>query len=613
MAPSAVRTDGATTTPVTSVPVSNGGEFDSGPPLFGSLPGDHNRDGGGSGRERAASPPLPTTAAQAPAPAGGSSAGGAVGEEEVVVVEEGGRIGGLEAGSLDRIPVVRLPPPPATPLSDALAKKRLADLDGLGRSPRGEKKEEKEEVVVDGGQGRSKDRASGGGGDGRNRGHGRRSSHPPMDELVGGDDDDDNWANVNSAGMITRGREDKARKKHWLSTAASRRGDGRFASFGDGSGGGGGGARPVPPSTAGNGTGRNNPHPAAAAAEDHSADAGGSGRAGAGGAAAAAGSNSAMSVARAGRVLGHAGHGAAGGNGTGGRSDGGGGSGHAAASSVGSDAYSSLAAAATADRQPGGGGGGGGGGGAAAARGRRPGGGSFSKVVDESDLAVLSSDDGSADTNSTVNTNEGGSDRYFDLNDDRRLTGGRSVSWEDPSSHVDRSSFEDDTGDGQWGGGRSDGDRELEERRRGMMAVSVLYLGGRGWINRETPLDSKRGDGNLLYLLQVIPCMCGGLFCCWRWSKYAMFDSKYLSCDRFRSKPPPALSWNRHLSCLRRVLCLPWPRPPARRCLLHLVRDRTVRPEKEREKRFGHRRVPLLLRIEALFSRRGSLISPTQV
>lgn len=403
---------------------TSGSDFDSGPPLFGSLPGDHNR-------QRVASSPPPAALAAQEAPttteAGASDSDGSPGTSAgarplhlppaAELVVEGGRIGGSGARGLEAILVVRLPPPPATPLSDALATKRLADIDGVGYSAgaRGEKEKAADEP--------SRSRGFSSGGDGGGGGGGmrpRRSSHPPAAQLI---DDDDDWVNAIAVAGGGAGGGDMARRRRWLSTAVSRRGDGRFASFNGDESGGGSGGRSVSPSTGGNGPSR---APSLAVEDACSASAaagvGANGVARGGG----AGSNGRMGMSAADQGLGH-------------ESD----------PTAPAPAFSSLVPLLN------------GGGGE---RG-------FSKGdVDEKELAVLSSDEDSAETNGIY---EMASDTSTDLNADRRLTGGRTgrhaVDWREPSAHSDGG--EDAA---EWDGGRSDGDRQLEERRRVAMAVSLF-------------------------------------------------------------------------------------------------------------------------------------------
>lgn len=206
---------------------SSGSDNDSGPAAFGSLSGNYNRmnpdasasaststtgDGGGSsgGRKRVpSSPPLPT-ASRAPSTTAvgppsldsgpGDGSGAVVSHStctagapralplldvEGVLVEE--RIRGADRRSPERgarVPVARVvPPPPATPLSEAIATKRLADIDGVGRSAG-----------------------------------------------VWGNNDDWTKSTAGDGGGGGGGGDDEARRRHWLSTAASRRGDGRFTS-----------------------------------------------------------------------------------------------------------------------------------------------------------------------------------------------------------------------------------------------------------------------------------------------------------------------------------------------------------------------------------------------
>eukprot|EP00903_Cladosiphon_okamuranus_P006663 g6505.t1 len=407
---------------------TSGSDFDGGPPSLGSLSGGHNR-------QRAASPPPPPayTAQEAPTTteAGasdsddspGTSAGGRplhLPPAAKLVVDEG-RIGGSGAGGLEAIPVVRLPPPPATPLSDALATKRLADIDGVGHSAgvRGEKEEAADEPS------RSEGFSSGGGGGIRPR----RSSHPPAAQLM---DDDDDWVNA-TTGV---GGGDKARRRHWLSTAASRRGDGRFASFNGDESEGGRGGRSVSPSAGGNGSSR----PPSLALEDASSAAAASG-VGANGFArgGGAGSNGRMGMSAAGRGLGH--------------------------ESDPAPAFSSLVPVAN---------------GCGLGRG-------FSKGdVDDKELAVLSSDEDSAETNGTY---EMASDSPVDLNADRRLTGGRggrhAVDWREPSAYSD-----DDEDAAEWAGWRSKGDRQLEEQRR----VAMLQGGNAAATNGGAEHRPLRGE-----------------------------------------------------------------------------------------------------------------------
>ena len=418
----------------------SGSDFDSGPPAFGSLPGDHNRQRVASPPPPAAQAPTATTEAVAASDSDGSpsATGGArpllLPAEEVVVDE--GRIGGSGAGGLEAVPVVRLPPPPATPLSDALATKRLADIDGVGRSAgvRGEKAAAAQQPPP---KSRGFSAAGGGGGGGGGGVRPRRSSHPPAEALIDGDDDDD-WVKPTGVVSGAAGRGDKARRRHWLSTAASRRGDGRFASFnGDARGSGSGrssGGRSVSPSTGGNGPSpSSSSRPPSLALEGAAAAAAAS--AAAASASGAVSANGRMGMSAAGRGLGH-------------ESD-----------AAGAPAFSSLVPVAN-------------GSGA---------GGKFPKKVGDKELAVLSSDEDSAETNGTFDL---ASDSSVDLNADRRLTGGRggrhAVDWREPSAVSD-----DEEDAAEWGGGRADGDRELEERRRVAMAVSPFVwrsVPAAGWL-----------------------------------------------------------------------------------------------------------------------------------
>ncbi|CAM9258837.1 unnamed protein product, partial [Scytosiphon promiscuus] len=227
---------------------SSGSDNDGGPAAFRALSGDYNRipphtgDAGervtaGGGKKRAASPTPPPGDLGRTAEAAGTPADAAVttpsrAEEGVVEV---GWIGGSAAGGLERVPVVRLPPPAAVPLSDALATRRLADIDGVGSSA--SPKAEGGTLGPPGAE-RKAARPSA-------RARVRRPSHRPAEEAAGrgkGDEDagkggidEDDWVNATGDGGSAAGvggdGGSKARRQHWLNTAASRRGDGRFSSF----------------------------------------------------------------------------------------------------------------------------------------------------------------------------------------------------------------------------------------------------------------------------------------------------------------------------------------------------------------------------------------------
>ncbi|CAN0308343.1 unnamed protein product, partial [Ectocarpus sp. 12 AP-2014] len=419
---------------------SSASDYDSGPPSFGSLPGDHNRaaggaSGGGGTRDGTGSPPTglgralvtPTNNFDG---SGAATAAGLACSPEIMAGEEGsvvdeGRLGGgSEAGGLERIPVVRLPPPPPTPLSDALATRKLADIDGVGGTARALPGEG---AAVEGpslnkrtSSGRS--RGGGGGGSGRSgRGGRQHSSRPPGRELLNRDGE---WVNFSTGGGGDR--VDKRRRQRWLNTAASRRGDGGFTTA------------PANEGDAGKATATGPPP---------SMDTETSGG--------VRGARIGVATAVARRGLGVAGQAAAAGGGPavplpefGGDGVGGG---------------RGVSGAAT--MSPGDVGGG------ARAAGERGVGqqlGVFpaAKALDESDLAVLSSDEDSVYAASS-DTYEVTSDTSLDLNVDRRLSGGLGAD-EDSDGYSSVSDEEDEEDEKEeWGGRRSGGDLE---RRRMMMA-----------------------------------------------------------------------------------------------------------------------------------------------
>lgn len=347
--------------------------------------------------------------------------------EEGSVVDEGRLGGGSEAGGLERIPVVRLPRPPPTPLSDALATRKLADIDGVGGTagalPGDGAAVEGPPLNKRTSSGRS--RGGGGGGSGRSGRGGRQySSPPPGGELV---DRDGEWVNSSIGGGGDR--VDKRRRQRWLNTAASRRGDGGFTTAPAN----GGGAGKAVTAAAGPPSSR-----------DTEASRGGRG------------ARIGVATAVAGRGLGVAVQAAAAG-----------GCGPAVSlPEFGGDGVGGgrgVSGAAT--MSPGDVGDG------ARAAGERGGGqqlGVFpaAKALDESDLAVLSSDEDSV-YGASSDTYEVTSDTSLDLNVDRRLTGGLGA--DEDSDDYYSASDEEDEEDEEWGGGRSDGDLQ---RRRMMMAVS---------------------------------------------------------------------------------------------------------------------------------------------
>ncbi|CAN0309683.1 unnamed protein product, partial [Ectocarpus sp. 8 AP-2014] len=453
---------------------SSASDYDSGPPSFGSLPGDHNRAtrgaSGGGGTRDGTGPSLPTglgralvaptndfdgTAAAATA-AGLACSTEIMAGEEGSVVDEGRLGGGSEAGGLERIPVVRLPPPPPTPLSDALATRKLADIDGVGGAagalPGDGAAVEGPALNKRTSSGRSRGGGGGGGGgSGRSgRGGGRQySSPPPGGELV---DRDGDWVNYSIGGGGDR--VDKRRRQRWLNTAASRRGDGGFTTA---------------PANGG-GAGKAAAAAAAAAGPPSSRDTEASGG--------DRGARIGVATAVAGRGLGAAGQAAAAGGGgpavplpeVGGDGDGDG---------DGVGGGRGVSGAAT--MSPGDVGGG------ARAAGERGGGqelGVFpaAKALDESDLAVLSSDEDSVYAASS-DTYEVTSDTSLDLNVDRRLTGGLGAD-EDSDDYYSASDEEDEEDEEEeWGGGRSGGD--LQRRR-------VMMTGGDGAATSDSA--ERRGE-----------------------------------------------------------------------------------------------------------------------
>ncbi|CAB1098558.1 unnamed protein product [Ectocarpus sp. CCAP 1310/34] len=400
---------------------SSASDYDSGPPFFGSLPGDHNRaavgaSGGGGTRDGTGSSPptglgrallAPTkdfdgaaAAAAATAAAGLACSPEIIAGEDGSVVEEGRLGGGSEASGLEKVPLVRLPPPPPTPLSDALATRKLADIDGVGGTA----------GALSGGSGRS------------GRGGRQHSSPPPGRQLVARDGD---WVNSSIGGGGDR--VDKRRRQRWLNTAASRRGDGGFTTAPTNGGGAGKAVAAGPPSSG-------------------DTEASGGDR----------GARVGMATAVAGRGLGVTGQAAAaagggpvvplpefGGDGVGG-------------------GRGVSGAATTSPGDVGGG---------ARAAGERGGGKQLrvfhaAKALDESDLAVLSSDEDSVFAASS-DTYEVTSDTSLDLIVDRRLSGGPGADEDSDGcySASDEENEEDETE--EWGGGRCGGDLE---RRRIMMA-----------------------------------------------------------------------------------------------------------------------------------------------